>query len=123
MKTPIFFLSTAALAIAASCTAIKYQLVNADMSLINLGMTKGEVINRIGKPNMVVASQRTAEGDIEVYEYMRIEYNSYTEKNEHRPIWVYFINDEVIEWGPGENWQLDNAITERLLEKYKHRRQ
>lgn len=122
MKAPVLILGTVVVVLLASCTAIKYQMINADMSLISLGMQKEEVVNRIGKPNMVVSSQRSAEGDIEVYEYSRVEFNSYAEKNVHRPIWVYFVNNEVVEWGPGENWQIDNAITQQLLEKYRYRK-
>lgn len=122
MKAPVLILGTVVVVLLASCTAIKYQMINADMSLISLGMQKEEVVNRIGKPNMVVSSQRSAEGDIEVYEYSRVEFNSYAEQNVHRPIWVYFVNNEVVEWGPGENWQIDNAITQQLLEKYRYRK-
>jgi len=120
MKAPIVILGIM-IAILGSCTATRYQLINADMSLISLGMQKEEVVKRIGKPNLVVASQRSAEGNIEVYEYLRLEFDRYTEKRVDRPIWVYFVDDEVVEWGPGENWQMDNTITQRLLEKYRHR--
>ncbi|TYR38232.1 DUF3192 domain-containing protein [Sphingobacterium phlebotomi] len=103
----------------ASCAALRH----GDMSLISLGMSKEAVIKRIGKPNMVVMAQSTEDGPLEVYEYMTGEVNSYTEKVERRPIWVYFLNNEVIEWGPGEDWQKDAAFTRRMLERYhEHKR-
>lgn len=106
----------------ASCTAMKFQRINADMSLINLGMSQETVVKKIGKPNMVVVAQSTDDGPLEVYEYLRLEYNSYTKEHENRPIWVYFVNKEVVEWGPGEDWQMDNAITQRILDRYRHQK-
>lgn len=101
-----------------SCAVLRH----GDMSQISLGMDKETVIKRIGKPNMVVSAQSTEEGPLEVYEYMPMSPNTYTETYEARPIWVYFLNGEVVEWGPGEDWQIDNAITKRMLEKYRHRK-
>ena len=118
----LIFFATIGLLLSASCTTIKYAKINADMSLIDLGMSKASVIDRIGKPNMIVIAQATDEGNLEVYEYMRLDYNSYTEKQERRPVWVYFVDGEVVEWGPGEDWQVDNAMTLRILEKYRQRK-
>ena len=98
-----------------SCAALRH----GDMSLISLGMSKENVIQRIGKPNMVVIAQSTEDGPLEVYEYMPGEVNSYTDQVERRPIWVYFLNNEVIEWGPGEDWQKDAAFTRRMLDRYR----
>lgn len=92
------------------------------MSLINLGMSQQSVVEKIGKPNMVVVAQSTDDGPLEVYEYLRLEYNSYTKEHENRPIWVYFVNKEVVEWGPGEDWQMDNAITQRILDRYRRQK-
>ena len=118
----VIFFAVVALLVLASCKTIKYAKINADMSLIDLGMSKASVIERIGKPNMVVIAQATEEGKLEVFEYMRLDYNSYTETQERRPVWVYFVDGEVVEWGPGEDWQIDNAMTLRILEKYKQRK-
>src|SRR5690606_33293728 len=115
----LFYLLVSGMVFLSSCGAMKYQMINADMSLINIGMQKDTVVEKIGKPNMVIASPSTDEGILEVYEYLRIEYNSYTEKNENRPIWVYFVNGEVVEWGPGEDWQMDNAMAQRILDRYR----
>src|SRR5690606_32542075 len=112
----------AGIILVASCTAMKFQRINADMSLINLGMSQDTVVKKIGKPNMVVVAQSTDDGPLEVYEYLRLEYNSYTKEHENRPIWVYFVNKEVVEWGPGEDWQMDNAITQRILDRYRHQK-
>lgn len=101
-----------------SCAALRH----GDMSLINLGMSKETVVKRIGKPNMVVMAQVTEDGPLEVYEYLPVNRNSYTDSFENRPVWVYFLNGEVIEWGPGEDWQIDNAFTKRMLERYHNRK-
>ena len=115
----LFTYATASLLLfLASCAALRH----GDMSLISLGMSKENVVKRIGKPNMVVMAQSTEDGPLEVYEYMPVERNSYTDSFENRPVWVYFLNDEVIEWGPGEDWQIDNAFTKRMLERYHQRK-
>jgi hypothetical protein len=105
-----------------SCgSSMKYYMINADMTRVSLGMTKEQVYEKIGKPNTIISAQRLPEGDLEVLEYMRLEHNSYTEKSAQRPIWTYFLNNELIEWGPGEDWQIDHAINNRILEKHKNR--
>lgn len=91
------------------------------MSLINIGMVQDTVVDRIGKPNMVVIAQMTQEGALEVYEYRRVEFNSITQKNEDRPIWIYFIDKKVVEWGPGEDWQMGSAATQRWIDGYRER--
>ncbi|WP_146113754.1 hypothetical protein [Sphingobacterium gobiense] len=113
------YLTAGVLLFLGSCAALRH----GDMSLISLGMSKETVVKRIGKPNMVVMAQSTEEGPLEVYEYMPVDRNSYTETVERRPVWVYFLNGEVMEWGPGEDWQIDNALTKRMLERYReHKR-
>lgn len=107
----------------AACGAMKYQMINADMSLVSLGMNKEQVYEKIGKPNNVIASQRLEEGDLEILEYMRVEHNSYTNKNIQRPIWLYFLNNQLMEWGPGEDWQVNQALKERAIERYRNRLQ
>lgn len=47
--------------------------------------------------------------------------NSYTDKSAKRPICVYFLNNELIEWGPGEDWQADQAFKDRVIERYQKR--
>lgn len=118
MRKILTVLAVGALLFFGSCGALRH----GDMSLISLGMPKETVVKRIGKPNMVVMAQSTEEGPLEVYEYMPVERNSYTETVERRPVWVYFLNGEVIEWGPGEDWQIDNAFTKRMLERYHKRK-
>jgi len=102
-------------------SGMKYYMINADMTRVNLGMNKDQVYERIGKPNNIIAAQRLPEGDLEVLEYLRVEQNSYTEKSIQRPIWVYFLNNELIEWGPGEDWQMDQAMKDRVIERYRDR--
>lgn len=104
-----------------SCTAMKYQMINADMSLVSLGMDKEQVYQQIGRPNNVISAQQLPEGDMEVLEYLRSELNSYTEKYSQRPIWLYFLDNKLIEWGPGEDWQGDQAMKERAIERYRNR--
>lgn len=118
----LFYITPLFLFFVISCGAMKYQMINADMSRINLGMQQDTVIQRIGKPNHIVIAQKTEEGELEVYEYLRRELNLITEKHENRPIWVYFIDKKVVEWAPGEDWQMGNAITQRWLERYKERK-
>ena len=118
MQKTLTYITAGILLFFGSCAALKH----GDMSLISLGMSKETVIKRIGKPNMVVAAQSTEEGPLEVYGYMPVDRNSYTESLERRPVWVYFLNGEVVEWGPGEDWQIDNALTKRMLERYRHRK-
>lgn len=118
MRKTLTYITAGILFFFGSCATLRH----GDMSLISLGMSKEAVIKRIGKPNMVVAAQSTEEGALEVYEYMPVDRNTYTETFERRPVWVYFLNDEVVEWGPGEDWQIDNALTKRMLEKYRHRK-
>ncbi|GEM_PF-1698510 len=117
----LFYAAPLFLLFIASCGAMKYQMINADMSRIRLGMLQDTVIERIGKPNHIVIAQNTEEGQLEVYEYLRRELNLYTEKHEDRPIWIYFIDKKVVEWAPGEDWQMGNAITQSWLERYKRR--
>lgn len=118
MPKTFTFLTVGALLFLGSCSVLRH----GDMSLISLGMPKEMVVKRIGKPNMVVMAQSTEEGPLEVYEYMPVEHNSFTETVERRPVWVYFLNGEVVEWGPGEDWQIDNAITKKMLDKYRQRK-
>lgn len=112
------YLTAGVLLFFGSCAALRH----GDMSLISLGMPKETVVKRIGKPNMVVMAQSTEDGPFEVYEYMPVNRNSYTDSFENRPVWVYFLNGEVVEWGPGEDWQIDSALTKRMLEKYRQRK-
>lgn len=118
MQKTLTYIFAGMLLFLGSCAALRH----GDMSLISLGMDKETVIKRIGKPNVVVAAQSTEEGPLEVFEYMPVDLNRYTDSFEPRPVWVYFLNDEVVEWGPGEDWQIDNAMTKRLLDKYRHRK-
>jgi hypothetical protein len=109
-----------ALFLLGSCgPALQYQMINSDMSLVSLGMSKEEVYKKIGKPNNTIAARRTDEGPVEVLEYLRRETNSYTEKTVQRPICVYFLNNELIEWGPGEDWQVDQARVDQIIERNK----
>lgn len=111
----LIYLLSSALILFSSCAA--FQFKTNDMSSISLGMQKQEVLQLLGKPNMVVSAQRSADGDLEILEYMWPQYNSQTEKNEYRPIWIYFLENEVTEWGPGENWQSEGRLTKQLLNR------
>ena len=94
-----------------SCgTSLKYAAINADMSLVELGMTKENVMKAIGPPNMVVSSRITDEGTLEVVEYLRQEPDHYVDKMVYRPIWLSFVDGKLVEWKPGENWQLENHL-------------
>ena len=104
----------------ASCAAVHH----GDMSRISLGMSKEAVIDQIGRPNMVVSAQATEDGPLEVYEYLSSSMNTFTSEFERRAVWVYFLNNEVVEWGPGQNdWQFDSAIAKRMLQKYRERKE
>ncbi|MBD1433820.1 hypothetical protein H8B06_13365 [Sphingobacterium sp. DN00404] len=66
----------------------------------------------------------TEEGPLEVYEYLPVERSSYTDSFENRPVWVYLLNGEVVEWDPGKDWQIDKALTKRMLERFReHKKQ
>jgi len=118
----LFYAAPLFLFFVVSCGSMKYQMINADMSRIRLGMPQDTVVERIGKPNHIVIAQHTDEGELEVYEYLRRELNLITEKHEDRPIWIYFIDKKVVEWAPGEDWQMGNAMTQSWLERYKQRK-
>lgn len=119
MRSTYLFIAVILFLFASCGSAFQYQNANADMSLVNLGMSKEEVHKKIGKPNNIISAKRTAEGTLEVLEYLRREVNTYTEKSVQRPIWVYFLNDELIEWGPGEDWQIDQARIDQIIERHK----
>lgn len=122
MKKLLFPVLFTVISILSSCgSAAKYYLINADMTRVNIGMTKEQVYEKIGKPNNIISARKTSEGTLEVLEYMRIEENSYTDKSAKRPIWVYFLDNELVEWGPGEDWQIDQAITDGIIERHKNR--
>ncbi|MFD2743772.1 MULTISPECIES: outer membrane protein assembly factor BamE domain-containing protein [Sphingobacterium] len=87
---------------------------------VRLGMTREQVVEVLGRPSMVVSAYTTENGDqIEVLEYVRNESNSLTDQVESRPIWTYFINNELFEWGPGENWETDAAFRRAILNRSK----
>ncbi|PVH26166.1 outer membrane protein assembly factor BamE domain-containing protein [Sphingobacterium corticibacter] len=107
------------------CATYRQQLA-LNMFDVRLGMTREQVVEILGRPSMVVSAYTEENGDlIEVLEYVRSETNSLTEQVEARPIWTYFVNNELFEWGPGENWETDAAFRRAILDRskdYQHNR-
>ncbi|WP_166335366.1 hypothetical protein [Sphingobacterium chungjuense] len=102
-----------------SCATYKQQLA-LDMFNVRLGMTREEMVAILGRPSLIVSAYTAENGDIiEVLEYVRSEQNSLTEQVEARPIWTYFVNNELFEWGPGENWETDAAFRRAILNRSK----
>ncbi|MFD2600293.1 DUF3192 domain-containing protein [Sphingobacterium corticis] len=116
-KTSLFLPLLTALLFFSGCGLMKQQIA-LNMADVRIGMQKEEVMEMLGRPQMVVSAYTTEAGDvIEVLEYVRYEHNSLTDQNEVRPIWTYFINNELFEWGPGESWELDSAFRRSLMNR------
>lgn len=107
------------------CAAYRQQMA-LDMFGVELGMSKEDLVGTLGRPNLIISAYTADNGDmIEVWEYVRQEQNSLTDQVEARPIWTYFVNNELFEWGPGENWETDAAFRRAILNRsqdYKMRR-
>lgn len=70
-----------------------------DFTNINVGMNQQEVIQKIGKPNLVIASKKYNDGILEIYEYAIGGDSTHIRRN-----WLHFFNNELQEWGPKENY-------------------
>jgi hypothetical protein len=94
-----------------SCGLLK----ETDFSLVKIGMTTEQVIERVGKPSRIIAAKRYEDGILEVYEYPRLKAQPDTMLN-----WLYFIDNRLEEWGPTEQYLPSEY--DRFYQKYKRNR-
>jgi outer membrane protein assembly factor BamE (lipoprotein component of BamABCDE complex) len=69
---------------------------------LELGMTKVQVIETVGEPNLARGSIQNKYGQlIEVWEYYRFESNWSPDK---KRMWVYFADGRLVQWGQAGDW-------------------
>ncbi|MDF2518221.1 MAG: hypothetical protein K0R59_3517 [Sphingobacterium sp.] len=86
-----------------------------DFTNIKVGMNQQEVIQKIGKPNLVVASKKYNDGVLEIYEYITGSIDSTHVKRS----WLHFFNNELQEWGPKENYSPNDY--DEYYRRYRHK--
>ena len=74
-------------------------------------MTKSEVIRVMGRPTTSSGSMTNKDGQvIEVWEYRKLnEYWLNYLEGQHSYFWLFFIDDELVQWGKAE------PVREKLL--------
>ncbi len=77
----------------------KYQRIHMDK--IQIGMTKTEVEQSIGKPFNAIGSKQFPFGRVDVWEYRKYEWVYGTVDEQY---WLYFLNDKLDRWGRPGDW-------------------
>ncbi len=82
---------------------------------LDLGMSKKDVINTLGEPELARGAITNKYGQlIEVWEYNRLVSNWSWEK---RRMWVHFSNGKLAQWGQAGDWKKE---ADRIIEiRYK----
>lgn len=123
MKRTLLLISTAvfSLCLVSACVTSSDKLID-----IQLGMTKGQVRQELGDPTVARGAIRNKFGQvIEVWEYRLALPSSDTPgqvigksmltvltlgvgaaafKGERRNYWVYFLGDQLVQWGEAGDW-------------------
>ena len=94
-------------ALVSSCAPVITNLTE-----LNLGMTKQEVIKKLGEPNLIAFAKKYENGTLEILEYQKVRQDS----SRLRFNWLHFWNNELTEWGPSELY-----TKEKLEKSYKDR--
>lgn len=82
-----------------SCAASK----GINLSRISLGMTKEEVLEKLGKrPDNVIGSKQFPEGTVEVIQFSK--YDAWTAQLTER-YWLYFLDGKLKQWGRPGDWK------------------
>lgn len=89
--------------LSSSCTAFK----TPNFSNINIGMSKEEVVKRLGNKYTIISAKKYDDGVLEIFQYLKVPAiaatSSDTEYN-----WFFFFNNKLDEWGPKENYNSFN---------------
>ena len=73
---------------------------------LRLQMTKSEVTDAIGKPNVVRGALTNKYGQtIEVWEYALYKTDQDAAWKRHTFYWLYFYDDKLVQWGEAGDWQ------------------
>ena len=90
----------------AGCSVMK----KLDLYQLQLGMSKEEAIQALGKkPENLIGAKRFEDGDLEVLEFNSWR-NTLTAPEGEGPIeqfWLYFLNDRLVEWGKPTDWSYE----------------
>ncbi|MDR2269755.1 MAG: hypothetical protein LBF27_02510 [Sphingobacterium sp.] len=105
------FIVLAFITLFAGCGLMKLR----DFTNIKVGMNQQEVIQKIGKPDLVVASKKYNDGILEIYEYTIAGDSTHVRKN-----WLHFFNNELQEWGPKENYSPSDYDEYHRRYQHKH---
>ncbi len=68
---------------------------------LQLGMTKNEVIEKMGEAESTRASNRFSDS-VEIWEYV-LRRGGFPPKTRHR-YWLFFQKDKLIQWGEENDW-------------------
>ncbi|QQT31112.1 hypothetical protein I6I99_00615 [Sphingobacterium multivorum] len=91
-----------------------------DLTKIQVGMTKAQVIQKLGKPDAIVAAKKYQKGILEIYEYNTSQLeNPVDSASGFRQYWLHFFNDELQEWGTKRNYSPREY--DHYYEKYRRR--
>lgn len=93
MKSKLLFF----LVLTVGCAA--YKTIN--LANIQLGMSKTEVLAKIGKkPDNVIGSKQYPEGRIDVLQFTKYDMHNAIDER----YWLYFLNDTLKQWGRPGDW-------------------
>ena len=100
--------------LAISCSSMKGVFKRVDLTKVDLGMSKREVIAALEKdPANIVAAKQYEDGTMEVLEYH--DYMTNSVRDNYETYWLYFFNDSLVEWGkPPLDWEV---YVERLYKE------
>ena len=88
----------------ASVDPPQYPMVKVDLSPLQIGMSKQEVIEAIGKPYNVIGAKRFENGVVEVWDYRCYGANvvQYYIETQY---WLYFLDGKLEQWGQPGDWE------------------
>lgn len=106
-RTPSFFICLLTIIISSfifiSCSSSEQTLRQ-----LHIGMSKDEVIDKMGNPYVVRGSMQNKDGDIvEVWEYW-LKHDAILAQDEQANLyWIYIVNDRLAQWGRAGDWDVE----------------
>lgn len=94
-----------------SCSTFK----GADFSKISIGMTKEEVVKRLGNKYTIISAKRYEDGILEIYQYLNVG-NIYA-TSDAAYNWLFFFNNKLEEWGPKEDFKRYDYYRDRNIDR------